>query len=57
MNLIELEGMNINGTKMVVIPAPDKMSDVHLRMLLYASVCTGHYYHLTVRDVKIYGIE
>lgn len=56
-NLVELEGLVINGNKMIVIDAPDKMSDVHFRMLLFASICTGQYYNLTVRDVKIYGIE
>jgi hypothetical protein len=58
MNLIELEGLNeINGNVSMTIPAPDKMSEVNFRMLLFASVCTGHYYNLTVRDLKIYGIQ
>lgn len=56
-NLVELEGLVINGNKMIVVNAPDKMTDVHFRMLLFASICTGQYYNLTVRDVKIYGIE
>ena len=58
MNLIELEGLNeINGDITMTIPAPDKMSEVNFRMLLFASICTGQYYNLTVRDLKIYGIE
>lgn len=57
-NMVELEGLNeINGNVSLTIPAPEKMTDVHFRMLLFASVCTGHYYSLTVRDLKIYGIN
>lgn len=58
MNLLDLEGLQeINGNKSIVIPAPNYMSDVHFQLRLFSSICTGQYYSLTVRNLKIYGVE
>jgi hypothetical protein len=57
-NLFQLEGLEeINGNKFIDIPAPNYMSDVHFQLRLFASICTGQYYHLSVRDLKIYGVQ
>lgn len=58
MNLFQLEGLGeINGNKFIDIPAPQYMSDVHFQLRLFASVCTGQYYNLKVRNLKIYGVK
>ena len=58
MNLFALEGLEeINGNKFIDIPAPNYMSDVHFQLRLFASICTGQYYSLAVRNMKIYGVK
>jgi hypothetical protein len=58
MNLFQLEGLEeINGNKSIDIPAPNYMSDVHFQLRLFASICTGQYYSLAVRNLKIYGVK
>ncbi len=56
--LFELNGINqINNTNSITITSP-KIKDIfYLRLRLFSSVCTGQYYHLKIRNLKIYGVN
>jgi hypothetical protein len=57
-NLFTLDGTNqINNTITYFIPSPKIKDNLYLRLRLFASACTGQYYHLKLRDFKIYGIN
>lgn len=51
--LVNIEGENITGTRTVEINSPKSNVQLNLRIMLKSSVCTGHIYHLTVKDLKI----
>ena len=56
--LFELNGISqINNTNSITITSP-KIKDVfYLRLRLFSSVCTGQYYHLKIRNLKIYLVN
>jgi len=57
-NLFSIDGLSrINNTATITVPSPTIRSKLYLRMRLYASVCTGQYYHLKMHDFRIYGIN
>ena len=57
-NLFSIDGLSrINNTATITVPSPSIKSKLYLRMRLYASVCTGQYYHLKMHDFRIYGIN
>jgi hypothetical protein len=57
-NLFSIDGLNrINNTSSITLPSPLIKSSLYLRMRLYASVCTGQYYHLKMHNFRIYGIK
>jgi hypothetical protein len=51
--LMHLEGKSLSEITHWQIVAPDYEGEVYLRMVLNSSVCTGHMYHLTMRDFKM----
>lgn len=53
--LMYLNGKSISEIGHWQIPAPNYEGEVYLRMILNSSVCTGHVYHLSVRDFKMYA--
>ncbi|HEX2788340.1 MAG TPA: hypothetical protein VHP32_10565 [Ignavibacteria bacterium] len=53
--LMYLQGKSLSEISHWQIPAPDYNGEVYLRMILNSSVCTGHIYHLSVRDFKMYA--
>lgn len=56
--LFELNGISqINNTNSITITSP-KIKDIfYLRLRLFSSVCTGQYYHLKIRNLKIFGVN
>lgn len=57
-NLFSLSGTGqINGTGTITFPSPSVNKTFYLRLKLFASVCTGQYYSLRLRDLKIYGLN
>lgn len=57
-NLFEISGINqINSTTSIKIASPKIKESIYLRLKLFSSVCTGQYYHIKIRDVKIYGLK
>lgn len=57
-NVFVINGLNqINNTNGYTFSSP-KIKDIFfLRLRLFASVCTGQYYHLKIRNLKIYGVK
>jgi hypothetical protein len=54
--LVNLNGQTeISNTKFISIPSPKIKDKLFMRLKLFASVCTGENYHLTVRDLRISG--
>jgi len=51
--LLNIEGFKIPETKVVNISSPGLVRELYLRITLKSSVCTGHIYHLSVRDFKL----
>jgi hypothetical protein len=57
-DLFTLNGTGqINSTISYPVQSPKIKDNLYLRLRLFASVCTGQYYHLKLRDFKIYGIN
>jgi hypothetical protein len=56
-NILSLEGLTINNTMSVTVPSPKVREFFQVRLKLNSSVCTGHIYHLKLRNLKIYGIN
>lgn len=57
-NIFSLEGLSaINNTAEYSAPSPKIKGTLYLRLRLYASVCTGEYYHLKMRNFRIFGIN
>lgn len=57
MNIMSLEGLVINNTMSITVPSPKVREFFQVRLKLNSSVCTGHIYHLKLRNLKIYGIN
>lgn len=56
--LASLTGVDeINNTKTINIPSPKIREKIFVRMKLFASVCTGQYYHLKLRNLRISGVD
>lgn len=47
----------INSTRDIEVNSPDFTGELHSRVTLKSSVCTGQIYYLTLRDVRIFGIR
>lgn len=47
----------INSTTNLTFPSPGIKEKFYVRLKLFASVCTGQYYSLRLRDLKIYGVK
>lgn len=57
-NVIKLEGKEqINSQSIIEFTAPERKETYYLRMKLYSSVCTGQYFYLKLRNLKIYGVR
>lgn len=57
-NLLMLNGINeINNIKNISVPSPKIKDYFFLRLRLFSSICTGQYFHLKIRDLKIYGVN
>jgi len=57
-NLFSLDGTNqINNTITYSTSSPKTKNNLYLRLRLFASVCTGQYYHIKLRNLKVYGIN
>jgi hypothetical protein len=57
-NLFSLDGTSqINSAMNFTFPSPKLKEIYYLRLKLFASVCTGQYYSLRLRDLKIYGVN
>ena len=57
-SLFSLDGTNrINGSMNFTIPSPKIKEIYYIRFKLFASVCTGQYYSLRLRDLKIFGVN
>ena len=57
-SVLLLQGLHqINSTNISDVPSPKIKTKFYLRMKLFASVCTGDFYHLKLRDIKIFGIN
>jgi hypothetical protein len=57
-SILLLQGLHqINSTNISDTQSPKIKTKFYLRMKLFASVCTGDYYHLKLRDIKIFGIN
>jgi len=55
-NIFYTEGLQgINSSGIVEINSPEDNAMYYLRMKLYASICTGQYYYLKVRNLNISG--
>lgn len=48
---------SINGTSSHTTLSPNVKSALYLRFRLFASVCTGQYYHLKMHNFRIYGVN
>ena len=57
-NVFVINGLSqINNTSSNTFSSP-KIKDIFfLRLRLFASVCTGQYYYLKIRNLKIYGVN
>ena len=54
--LVNLNGQSeISNTKFISISSPKIKDKLFMRLKLFASVCTGDNYHLSVRDLRISG--
>jgi hypothetical protein len=57
-NVLNLQGKGqINSAEPIEFYPPKRNETYYLRMKLYSSVCTGQFFHLKLRDVKIYGMK
>lgn len=57
-SVLLLQGLHqINSTNISDVPSPKIKTKFYLRMKLFASVCTGDFYHLKLRDIKVFGVN
>jgi len=57
-NIFSFNGLSgINNTSAHITNSPMIKSNLYLRFRLYSSVCTGQYYHLKMRNFRIYGVN
>ncbi|MBI5403907.1 MAG: hypothetical protein HY959_10945 [Ignavibacteriae bacterium] len=57
-NIFSLSGTGaINNTTSITTPSPNIKGTLYLRLKLFASVCTGEYYHLKMKNLRIFGIK
>lgn len=56
--LYDIEGLEINNVTHfdTIIPA-EMVNNIHLRLRLFSSVCTGHIYHLRISNLQIFKIN
>lgn len=56
--LYDVEGLQINDVSHFDVTIPGEMvNNIHLRLRLFSSVCTGHIYHLRISNLQIYKIN
>lgn len=57
-NIFSFNGLSgINNTSSHQTTSPMIKNNLYLRFRLYSSVCTGQYYHLKMRNFRIYGVN
>lgn len=54
-NLMYLQGKSLSEVTFWQIPSPNYSGELTLRMGLKSSICTGHIYHLSMRDLTLSG--
>lgn len=57
-NIFSLSGIGaINNTTSITSPSPNIKGTLYLRFKLFASICTGEFYHLKMKNFRIFGIK